>query len=660
MSNPIHPELIAQLANPADARLSAGSNAKIPWRCPSDPRHIWNAAPNTRRKSRGCPVCQNKLILPGVNDLQTTDPQIARQLVDPADALVTHRGSHAKLAFSCDDHSHPPWVASVVSRTRLRSGCPYCSGRLPVPGHSDLSTTHPLIAAQLVDPEQAKTLGAGSSTALLWQCQQDPAHPPWSAQVRHRVGTDRKKPTSCPTCQNRGQRSTKRLPTLGDLNSPLLGEAVDRDKASKLSSGSGVKLLWHCPDCLGGHDYLMVVKNRVRGQGCPAKAGVLILPGFNDLATTHPDLAAQLVDTSLATSLSRGSTIDTLWQCSKDHQWSTPVYARVAGNGCPQCCPIGSSYGEQALYAAVQALYPDAQHRAKVPRAAGGSAEVDVLAGSLAIEFNGLYWHSEAAGRDSTSHRAKLERLHSAGLRLMTVWEDDWSHLSSRRVILRTIAHKLNATAHLQLAFDSAGCGMVDPQATRRAGARQLQVAHLSGTDAANFFNENHIQGAVAVTRSFALCDNAGRPHAVLGLRSPIHNARAHRPEGHWEIQRYATCGLVPGGFSKLLKHAQSQMLAEGVDLQAWVTLSADESSDGGLYASTGFEIAGRVRPAYWYSGGPLRNSRAPKEAFQLKRFRQDPTLVFEEGFTERQAAEANGLYRIWDAGKTRWIKHLS
>lgn len=42
-----------------------------------------------------------------------------------------------------------------------------------------------------------------------------------------------------------------------------------------------------------GHGWQAQVNNRTNGDGCPVCAGQKVLPGFNDLATTNPVLAAQ-------------------------------------------------------------------------------------------------------------------------------------------------------------------------------------------------------------------------------------------------------------------------------------------------------------------------------------------------------------------------------
>ena len=43
------------------------------------------------------------------------------------------------------------YQSSVTSRTNEHTGCPYCSGRVPVPGENDLATLYPRLAAEWDD-----------------------------------------------------------------------------------------------------------------------------------------------------------------------------------------------------------------------------------------------------------------------------------------------------------------------------------------------------------------------------------------------------------------------------------------------------------------------------------------------------------------------------
>lgn len=48
---------------------------------------------------------------------------------------------------------------------------------------------------------------------------------------------------------------------------------------------------------------------------------------------------------------------------------------------------------------------------------------------------------------------------------------------------------------------------------------------------------------------------------------------------------------------------------------------------------------------------------RVHKFGYRLKRFKDDPHLIYKEGLTEAELAEINNLPRIWDAGKIRFVK---
>ena len=83
------------------------------------------------------------------------------------------------------------------------------------------------------------------------------------------------------------------------------------------------------------------------------------------------------------------------------------------------------------------------------------------------------------------------------------------------------------------------------------------------------------------------------------------------------------------------------------------ITFSDHQVSDGGLYEKLGFFCDKELSPDYKYI---VDNKRIHKFNYRLKRFKQDPTLIYKEGLTESELAKLNGLERIWDCGKTRWV----
>ena len=107
-------------------------------------------------------------------------------------------------------------------------------------------------------------------------------------------------------------------------------------RAQDVSHGSNKKVWWVCSE---GHEWEAQVYKRVRGQGCSVCAGRTVLPGVNDLATTHPVLAAQWSGKNElgADQVTSGSHKKAWWRCAEGHEWEAVIYSRTAGRGCPVC-----------------------------------------------------------------------------------------------------------------------------------------------------------------------------------------------------------------------------------------------------------------------------------------------------------------------------------
>lgn len=105
-----------------------------------------------------------------------------------------------------------------------------------------------------------------------------------------------------------------------------------------IAKGSHKKAWWIC---INNHSYEAKIENRVSGTGCPYCSGKKVLKGFNDIATTNPELISQWdfeknVDCSLY-ELSSGSHKSVWWKCKNGHSYLAKVYNRVNGKGCPYC-----------------------------------------------------------------------------------------------------------------------------------------------------------------------------------------------------------------------------------------------------------------------------------------------------------------------------------
>lgn len=247
--------------------------------------------------------------------------------------------------------------------------------------------------------------------------------------------------------------------------------------------------------------------------------------------------------------------------------------------------------------------------------AAGFEFDISVPSQRIVIEHNGYYWHSDRY-KDRQYHARKLKAAHEAGWRLLYIWEGD-----DPEIVREMVAHKLG---HSQ---------------KPRLGARKLTVAPVSKDESQHFLDKHHIQGAVPGSVRLGLY------HADTLVALMVFRRRSE--EGVYELARYATDGIISGGFTKLLKAFQREYSPVRI-----VSFSDNGVSDGGVYEQAGFVATAELPPdySYWTNGRKYH-----KFNYRKNRFRRDASLKYEEGLTERELADLNNLYRVYDAGKTRW-----
>ncbi len=323
---------LAKQANGWDPKsVTFGSDKKRQWKCEFG--HVWTTAIKARSKGGGCPVCSGQQVLAGFNDLATTHPELSAQTFD-WDPRTRSAGSGEKVWWRCEK-AHL-YQAVISSRTGQKSGCPICAGRLVLKGFNDLATTHPELAAQ-ADGWDPTTLGFGSKAIVDWKglC----GHR-WTVRVATRASQGR----GCPYCTSR-----KVLIGFNDLASthPVIAKQAYGWDPTTLTFASGKKVQWICDK---KHIWQTTVASRgFSSSNCPICSGQQVLAGFNDLATTDPDLASQAVGWDPGT-VSRGSGSRLLWECDAGHRWRATVSARAGGDrtGCPSCAKFGFDPNSEA------------------------------------------------------------------------------------------------------------------------------------------------------------------------------------------------------------------------------------------------------------------------------------------------------------------------
>lgn len=252
------------------ARVLPGSHRSVWWQC--DQGHEWKALVKSRAEGSGCPVCTNRVVIPGENDLQTTAPELAKQWHPEKNGALTPDqvlgGSSRKVWWRCQ-RGHE-WQAEIHSRV-MGSGCPVCAGKVILAGENDLESYSPELARQwvrekngMLTPDQVSVY---SNKRVWWRCEK--GHE-WQSAVSARTSRQ----SGCPYCGNR-----KVLAGFNDLKTvqPLVAAQWHPTRNGALEPemvlpGSSMKVWWQCTD---GHEWKSVIYSRTgaRKCGCPVCAG---------------------------------------------------------------------------------------------------------------------------------------------------------------------------------------------------------------------------------------------------------------------------------------------------------------------------------------------------------------------------------------------------
>jgi hypothetical protein len=247
----------------------------------------------------------------------------------------------------------------------------------------------------------------------------------------------------------------------------------------------------------------------------------------------------------------------------------------------------------------------------------GNSLELDGYCKelNLAIEYCGLYWHSDRY-KLPFYHYNKYDKCRQRGVRLITIFEDEWLY---RRSQVQD--------------FILAALGKFD----NRVYARKCVFKPLDKVACYQFLNSYHLQGQPSSCHnSFGLFYN----EHLVGV---VSFGKHHRYGTKTVLNRLAFKHgwQIIGGASKLVKNSLKIL-----DTNEVITWSDNRWSQGTIYKALGFVLDNESKFDYSYVDNQTRIS---KQSMQKSAIGCPPDI------TEKEFCRSLGYYRIWDCGKKRW-----
>lgn len=292
----------------------------------------------------------------------------------------------------------------------------------------------------------------------------------------------------------------------------------------------------------------------------------------------------------------------------------------MQGKGCPKCSG-SQSKAEVKLLEWIKESLPGVEVQER-QRKIISPYELDIYVPSLkvAIEFNGLYWHSADKATDSefrNKHLLKLQRCQAAGIRLIQIREDRWT---DRQEICKSL---IASAMHLP---------------SRKESARDCEIVELASIDATDFLLRHHLDGSAKASVSLGLRLD-GEVLSVMTFARPRYST-----EADWELVRFASKPFVHirGAASKLLAHFRA---SNPGSVTSYCNL---EYGSGGVYRAIGMGQVSQSRPGYiWAKNGQRVYSRYQTQKHKLAEL----LPIFDPALSESENMFANGFRRYWDSG---------
>jgi hypothetical protein len=247
----------------------------------------------------------------------------------------------------------------------------------------------------------------------------------------------------------------------------------------------------------------------------------------------------------------------------------------------------------------------------------------------LAIEYNGLYWHSEDKGKHKYYHLNKTIMCRDSGIQLIHIFSDEW--LNNKDIVKSRLYNILNVTPN-------------------KLYARKCVIKEIDVKCKTPFLNNNHIQGTDKSKIKLGLYNNDelvsvmtfGAPRVAMGNKNKIYN------KDDYELIRF--CNKintnVVGGASKLFKYFINNYKPQSIFSFADNRWSNPTNN---VYLKLGFNLKSESKPGYWYT----KNFKQRYHRFNFSKNRLK-AMGHMEG-TESQIMSSLKYEKIWDCGVSRF-----
>ena len=255
---------------------------------------------------------------------------------------------------------------------------------------------------------------------------------------------------------------------------------------------------------------------------------------------------------------------------------------------------------------------------------------------NLAIEFDGLYWHSDKY-KDKNYHLQKTEACEKQSIHLLHIFENEWIDPIKQDIWKSVIKYKLNLI-------------------TEKYYARKLEIKEVPNKEAEAFLNENHLQGYTPAKINLGLYEQDNLI-SIATFSKPRFNKKYD-----FELIRFASkkYGICTGCASKLLNYFDKKFNNPSLISYAnrrWAYTNSN------LYRKLGFSFLKISQPNYFYFKNFSKSYKSYESYKSYKlhhrskfqkhklKFLNETKDFYDPKLSESQIMKNAGYHRIYDSG---------
>ena len=226
----------------------------------------------------------------------------------------------------------------------------------------------------------------------------------------------------------------------------------------------------------------------------------------------------------------------------------------------------------------------------------GKELDIYIPGKKLAIEFNGIYWHSETNGKDKNYHLDKTIRCEEQGIQLIHIFDSEW--IEKKEIVLSLIHAKLGTF-------------------NKRIYARNCIVKEIDSQTKNIFLEDNYLFTNDSTTLNLGLFYNNDLVSIITFGKNK---------KNQWIIYNYCSKlnHQVLGGISKLWLYFLRNFNPD------YVVIYIDKRfSQGSIFEKLGFTKLKSTSPKAWVFGKGIKGLRCESNYFKI----------------------SSSQYKVWDCG---------